>query len=121
MQSVKDTINSSTVNSKYKKTNTVNSINSYASPFEKELQELLEKHGTTNEGVATHLWENLNDKESKAHYLLLAKNTPTEKLMHALALTKEAERDGRITIKKAVYFQGILKNWGIRTKFRKSR
>ena len=110
----KELNNSYTVNSNKNSLNTVNS-----NTVDEDIEEVLEKHGISEEGVGTLLAEGLDDIESKEYYCLLVNKHSNSKLLDALHITKEADMEGKIRTKKAVYYQAILRNWGLQTKFKK--
>ncbi len=109
---IKRNSNSYTVNSNKEYITTVNSL--YSSKVKKVLEEL---EGNPM-GIALELADKLDDKESVDYYKILAMNSPVNKLFEALSFTLDAERRGRIRTKKAIYFQAILKKWGIKTKWK---
>lgn len=123
MKHIKDSIknknkqlNSLPVNSKDKSLYTVNS-----NTVSKKIDEFIEQLEITPEGVAQKLAEDLGDLDSSDYYTILAKSTQPGRLLEALSYVKEAEQRGRIKTKKAIYFQGILRKWGIRTKFKEQK
>ena len=108
-----------TVNSNKDITNTVNS-----NTVKEEYRELEDKtNNYLNEicgepnYVADKLARELEDTKSYRYYQLLATNNDIPKLLEALSYTKLAGHEGKIRIKKPVYFIGILKKWGLKTKF----
>jgi hypothetical protein len=116
-QTVKNStrLNSYTVNSNKDKLNTVNSNEK---TFNEELNDLIEKHKITPEGIAQKLSEDLDDPLSIDYYLTLAKNTEAGRLLEALSIVLDVARQNKIKTKKAIYFIWILNRWGIRTKFK---
>lgn len=98
---------SNTVNSYKKDINTVNS----------KVETLLEELQGRPEEVATTIAAKLDDVASLPYYNILSKNISIPKLFEALSFTLDASSRGKIKSKKAVYFQAILRNWGIQTKF----
>jgi len=111
----------SIINSKTLPPHTVNSNEKYTSTVNREtvtykIQKVIDQENITPEGIAKLLSEGLDDHKSERYYFILASEIPHAKLMEALHITKEAAH--RKTIRyKPTYFQGILKNWGIKTKF----
>ncbi len=67
--------------------------------------------------IADKLARELDDTKSFRYYQLLALNNDIPRLLEALSYTKMANNEGKIRIKKPVYFIGILKKWGLKTKF----
>lgn len=108
--------NSNNVNSRNKNSNktTVNSSTVYD-----QIESLLEEHNIKPEGVAIQLSEMLEDKDSVSYFELLIKEHGPAKLLEAAHITKDAATSGKIKTKKSIYFIGILKRWGLKTKFRK--
>ena len=101
------TVNSNkTVNSNNNTLTTVNGIDDW-----------LEKCGTSRDGVANKLAEDLGDSRSIKYYQALTHNHDPRRLLDALAIVKSAKESGKIIKHAPVYFQGILKNWGLKTKF----
>lgn len=109
-----------TVNS-YKNINN-NTVNSETVSSDKDetIGDCLNQYIYEPEAIAKKLAEELDDKKSEVYFLLLAKNTTSpERLIEALSYVKNADSRGNIKTKnKSVYFLGILKNWGIVTKFK---
>lgn len=70
------------------------------------------------EAIAQTLSEKLNDQDSFEYYLILAKNSPQDKLLEALSFVDDADHRGVIRTKKAIYFISILRKWGIKTNFK---
>lgn len=115
-----NTVDSQTVNSNKKDNkSTVNSntVNS-SDEMSKKINTFLENEGITIEGVAKALAEGLGDIKSMGYYLVLSRESSLGKLLQALSITKDAATRGMIKTKKAIYFQGILKRWGIKTQFK---
>lgn len=102
-----------TVNNKY--INTVNSDT--VSDKEDSVGNLLLQNVYEPEAAAKELAKNLDDEDSFRYYLLLAKNNPIERLIEALSFVIEADTQGKIRTKKAIYFIGIIRRWGLVTKF----
>ncbi len=100
---------SNTVNSNSNTTNTVNSIDEWLLRME-----------TTRDGIAYKLSEDLGDKKSLQYYKVLTHNHDPRKLLDALAIFRNAKANGVHIKFPPAYFQGILRNWGIQTKFSKS-
>ena len=108
-----------TVNSNKDITNTVNSNTVKEEHREIEIKTndyLNEICGNPNY-IADKLARELDDTKSYRYYQLLALNNDIPKLLEALSYTKMASNEGKIRTKKAVYFNGIIKNWGLKTKF----
>lgn len=102
--------NSLTVNSNFK--NTVNSYNSSDG--------YLIENPNPDMGVADKLAQELDDVASRRYYILLVKTYSSATLLDALAITKIKYQKGLVKIKKAVYFQGILRNWGVNPKMKEN-
>lgn len=94
----------------------IKTVNSYSSKVEK----LLEEIGGNPEGIALSLAEKLDDNKSLIYYKLLAVNINSKKLFEALSITLDAERREKIRYTKPIYFIGILKKWGLQTKWREN-
>ena len=105
--------NDNTVNS-YK--NNISTVNSKT--LAEKIDDLLEEEKTTPEGIAKVLSEQLDDIKSESYYIILANENRQGRLFEALSITKDAYNRGIIKTNKAVYFQGILKRWGLKTKFK---
>ncbi len=103
-----------TVNSNSKYISTVNS-NTVTGKFERFISE----NGIEPEGVAQLLAEGLDDTKSLSYYLILTKENSCSRLLEALSYTHDASQRKKIRCSKPVYFQGILRHWGIKTKFKK--
>lgn len=108
-------LNSINVNSSKEDINNVNSIT-----VADKVEKFFEEEDIRPEGVAQMLSEGLSDEKSYAYYLILAKENSASVLLQVLHLTKEAQSLNLIRKNKAVYFMGILKKRGIKTKFKKS-
>lgn len=128
-----NTVNDSTVKSSYiNSIPTDNSIGSeniscqeaqtishYISPTRLEsYKKIIDAIGIEWGGVAQVLAAGLNDEHSLQYYKMLVQNTSNEVLMDALNLTETAAKEGKIKQKKVYYFLGILKKWGVQTKFK---
>lgn len=112
MKQINDLLpNSYTVNSKDKSNSTVNSLS-------EKIEQLIENENITPEGVAKMLCEALGDPESYDYYFLLAQNNPYPRLLEASSITKDAFIRGKIRTKRAIYFQAILRRWGLKVKFK---
>ncbi|MCL4384176.1 hypothetical protein M1116_01890 [Patescibacteria group bacterium] len=107
-----------TVNSNKDINNTVNSY-TVSSKEKDSVDQLLSQFVYEPEAAAKELSTKLDDERSYRYYLLLAKNNPIDKLFEALSFVIEAENQGRIRTKKPPYFIAILKNWGLKTNFRR--
>lgn len=104
----------STVNSIRNTNSTVNSI------AEKDkVGEVLNELTGKPQYCAEELAQRLGDSKSLRYYQILATEYGPSKLLEALAITLEADKQGIVRYKPA-YFQGILKKWGFTTKFSKS-
>lgn len=114
MKSINETIRDKqlTVNSYKRNKPTVNDY-SISSIIGKTLKDA----NLTNETIAKELATQLEDPHSLRYYQLLANENRPEKLLEALSYVKYASSQGNIRTKKATYFMGILKKWGIQTKF----
>ena len=110
-EKMQTTVNRITVNSKKKNIITVNS----------KVNELLEELQLEPEALAQVLADKLNDQKNIDYYILLAKNAIPTKLFEAVSITLDAERRGKIRVRKPVYFLGILRRWNIQTKFTSKR
>lgn len=121
MQDVKEIIknhpaiqhNSNTVNSNKETSLTVNS-NTVKSQFDVALEKL----DASPEVTAQEIAKCLGDERSIDYYTILVKNSSVSRLLEALSFTKDADHRGKIKTKKPIYFLGILKRWGIKTKFK---
>lgn len=111
------TVNSiDTVNSNNKSSNTVNSNKTVS----EKINGFLIREEITPEGVAQTLAEGLGDAKSLNYYRILAKENDCGKLLEALSYTRDADLQGKIRTKKAIYFQAILRRrWNIKTKFKR--
>ena len=120
MKTVKEVLEGKTVHSYYKNESTaVNSNNTDNSiTVASKIKGILDQAGIKPEGVAKMLCEGLDDPKSERYYTILATENPSERLLEAMHLTKDASVRGIIKVSKAVYFQGILKKWGLKTKFK---
>lgn len=116
VKQILDDYKQKTVNSNRINTYTVNS----KTVNEDKINKLLEELRLTVGAVAEKLAKELGDTDSLNYYITLANNNHPGRLLEALSYVKDAEIRGKITTKKAIYFQGILRNWGIQTKFKKS-
>lgn len=113
---LKERFNVITVNDNKEDIDNVNS-----NTLEGKINKLLEEHNTKPEGVGIKLSEDLSDSKSVEYFTILVKAN-IEKLhilFEALAITKDADRRGVIRKTKAVYFIGILRKLGLKTKFKK--
>ena len=104
----------STVNSKDKYINTVNSNNARHHPY-------LEGEDIDSEGLALKLAEDLDDMKSLSYYQILAKENNPETLLDILNYTLETDHMGKIRRTKAIYFMAMLEIRGIRRKFKKDK
>jgi hypothetical protein len=120
--------NSNTVNSnKYiANSNTVNSNNSSNTvsgkkSFKEEFDSLLEKYSIKPDGLAIHLAELLDDLESLRYYQILLREHSEirEQLFEWAHYAKAMDEQGKLSYKRAAYFQGILKKHNIKKKFKK--
>lgn len=111
----KSTFKESTVNGSNKYINTVDSNKT----VNEQIDEFIEDLNLPPDYVASKLAEDLDDKASIGYYKILAKENNAGRLFEALSYVKEAATQGKIRTKKAIYFQGILRHWGIKTKFSK--
>lgn len=121
-QKIRGTL-SPTVNSKKEYIPTVNSMETVDSSEKatwEQIEQLLADRDITPEGFAKLLADKLDDFESEAYYVLLAKNNSQGRLSQALHLTLEIAKEGKIRTKKAIYFIAILRRWGLRTKFKEN-
>ena len=102
-----------TVNSKKSNSKTVNSLT-----VSDQVKDLISSYGLEEEGVARALAEGLGDPQSLGYFRLLANEHGGQKMLEALSFTRLAANEGVIRKKKAVYFLGILRKWGLKTKFK---
>jgi len=115
------TVNS-TVNSKNKNNNTVNSsipIKEEYKDLDLKADELLNELQGQPEYLADKLSRELDDQKSKQWYLLLVRNNKVGILLEALSNTLSVYREGGIRTTKVKYFIGILVKKGITIKFKK--
>ncbi len=115
-KTVKDRVNSLSVDSKDKSFITVNSNNSLT--VEKKIESLLEEEKITPEGVAKMISEMLDDKKSETYFILLVKEHGATKMLGIAHYVKDVAKEKMIR-NKALYFMAILKNQGLKTKFKK--
>lgn len=110
-----------TVNSNKDITNTVNSntVKEEFRELEIKTNDYLNEVFGNYDYIADKLARELDDMKSLQYFKLLAKNNDTHKLLEALSYTKLADNEGKIKTKKVTYFNGIIKNWGMKTKFRR--
>lgn len=110
-----------TVNSNKDITNTVNSntVKEEFRELETKTNDYLNEVFGNYDYIADKLARELDDMKSLQYFKLLAKNNDTHKLLEALSYTKLADNEGKIKTKKVTYFNGIIKNWGMKTKFRR--
>ena len=101
------------VNSNKKKKPTVNSYSTKS----KKILDFIDEIGFSNDDLAETLANALDDQKSIKYYQLLAENLPHEKLLEALSYVKNAVNRGSVKF-KPVYYQGILRNWGLKVKFK---
>ncbi len=102
-----------TVNSRKDNTNTVNS-----NPLKENFDRALTEFSGEPNYVADQLAQRLGDRKSFRYYQLLAGEHDTSKLLEALSITLDAYAQGKARF-MPVYFQGILRNWGMKTRFSK--
>lgn len=102
-----------TVNGKNTSLTTVNSTKQLT------VDEMIGFYNAKPDYFAEILAKELGDLKSLSYYRILAKENRPEKLLEALSFTKQAAGDNKIRITKPVYYQGILRKWGIKTKFKK--
>jgi len=81
--------------------------------------ELLEKYGGETEGSSILLSEVLKDEKSIPYYTILVREHGAVKLLELAYQTKEMDEAGKIRTSRPVYFQGILRRLGMKTKFKK--
>lgn len=117
MESLRETLaeKEETVNSIKRNKNTVNSIT-----VTDQVNLLIGSYGLEEESIARVLAEDLGDQKSLGYFRLLANEHGGPRLYEALSITKLAARDGKIDRKKVHYFLGILRKWGLKTKFREN-
>jgi len=111
-------VNSNTVNSKEKTDSTVNSKSNKQEDLVEKICQLIKSENVQPEGIALKLAELLDDKRSLPYYLLLAKEHNPGELFAAAYQAKEKAALGQLRAPKAVYFIGILRRKGFKTKFR---
>lgn len=112
------TVNRFTVNSTNKNINTVNSISYTNEELVKKICNLIEEENLQPEGIALRLAELLNDKRSLKYYILLAKEHSPGVLFDAAYIAKEKSELGELRTSSPIYFIGILRKKGLKTKFR---
>jgi len=111
--------NSSTVNSNKIYIPTVNrTVNSNSTS--KKILGFIKDLGYSTDDIANTLADGLGDHKSLRFYQLLAEENPHEKLLEALSYVKDADRQNRIKYKPAYYYT-IIKNWGLKVKFKESK
>ncbi len=116
-----NTVNSSSGNSRLNNSNTIDS----SEPVKQErtlaerIEELVEEYNTKPEGVAQLLAELLKDLDSIKYYAILVKEYSAGELLAIAHYVKDMDREGKIKTKRAIYFLGILKRKGFKTKFKK--
>lgn len=103
------------VNSREINKSTVNSTDTY-----KKIVDFIDDLTYSSEDIAQTLASQLVDEKSLRFYQILAKENSHAKLLEALSYVKSADHQGAIKTKKVFYFLGILKHWGIKTKFKRS-
>lgn len=111
---IKESFDRTTVNSRNKYLDTVNSYRGRIHPYP-------DGEDTTAEGVALKLAEDLDDMKSLGLYQILAKENSSVILLDILNYTLETDRLGKIRTTKAIYFMAMLRIRGIRTKFKKDK
>ena len=107
------TVNSNTVNSKELKELS-------KSPLER-VKDIIEENKIHSDGIAMLIAELLDDSKSIKYYELLVNEHNSTKLLEVAYYVKDkdADRKGNPIKNKAVYFQGVLRNKGMKIKFRK--
>jgi hypothetical protein len=101
---------------------TVNSINTVNSmSIKDELEELFQRHGIKPEGMAMELAQLLKDEDSISYYKILIKENDPYHLIELAHQVKEMDLEGKIRTTRPIYFQGILRRQGIKTKFKKDK
>ncbi|HVZ58734.1 MAG TPA: hypothetical protein VG935_03225 [Patescibacteria group bacterium] len=124
MESIGETLKKSTVdrfntvNSKEKDINTVNSNPSKNEALVAKICNLIEQENIQPEGIAIQLAELLDDKRSLPYYILLVKEHNPGELFSAAYQTREKAELGMLRKSKPIYFIGILRKKGFKTKFR---
>jgi hypothetical protein len=118
MEKLENILNRNTVNSKYKSLNTVNSISNNNDDLVKKICDLIKEENIQPEGIALQLAELLGDKRSLQYYLLLVKEHNPGELFAAAYQAKEKAELGLLRWSKPIYFIGILRKKGFKTKFR---
>ncbi len=105
-----------TVNSKVKDidNNTVNSNDDLA----KRISSFIDEQNIKPEGVAKHISELLDDTRSLPFYILLVKEHNQGILLDLAYQVRERARQNLINTKKPIYFIGILRKKGFKTKFK---
>jgi len=118
MKSDSNTVNS---NKYIANSNTVDSNNTDNSKadFEQKLDDLLKEYGFDSRFKATLLAELLNDKDSIKYYEILIRENSFQELIELARYVKEMDGEGKIRTSRAIYFIGILRKKGFKTKFKK--
>ena len=111
------TVNRLTVNSNNKYTNSVNSISYKNKDLVKKICDLIEEENLQPEGIAIRLAELLNDNHSLKYYILLVKEHNPGALFDAAYIAKEKFELGELRTSIPIYFIGILRKKGLKTKF----
>lgn len=110
--------NTYTVNSYSNKKHTETVHSNAFNGLTKEIERIIEEHNGSKDGLASYIAEILSDEKSELYFLLLLKNNSPAKVVEAAHLTKEAASRGIIRTNKAIYFLGILRRWGFKTRFK---
>lgn len=120
MKNSENNRDSYTVNSKEGYISSVNSSTTVnSSLISEKLDEVIEDMGLEPQGIAQTIAEQLDDLKSLDYYNILVKENPVGRLWEAVSITKDMYLRGRIRTKKAIYFQAIIRRWGLKTKFKK--
>lgn len=100
------------INSIIKKKNVTQNVNVdnniYNNVYDDNVAEKINETIDKPKAIAEILTEKLNAPHNLKLYIKLAYQYPVETLFKCLALTKEAEREGRIKKSAAQYFYGIV-------------
>lgn len=115
-------IKPTTVNSIDKSLTTVNSRETVNSKTKNEkINEFLDNLNIEPDGIAKLLSEYLDDSKSLEYYrILVRENSPVE-LLSLAHYVKEMDKIGKIHTNKPIYFQGILRRKGCKTKFKNDK
>lgn len=109
-----------TVNSKNKDLFT-DTVNSDDNTLLKKISVFIQEQSIEPEGIALLISEMLGDKKSLSYYLLLVKEHNPSILLELAYQVKERNELGLINKGMPVYFIGILRKKGFKTRFRERK